>query len=685
MSTIRPEFHSNIISQLLSDIFYQRSSWYHFLGKIAPWESEDNPPESPGNSSLEDMTIRDNILYLKRVTPNDVSLVTTSYKWNSGTVYDHWDDRIDMKNKAFYVVTSDYNVYKCLDNNNGAVSTVMPTSQSLFPFKTTDGYLWKYMYNIPNFKRQKFLSRGYLPVQKALTDTFYSRGAIESVVVTDPGSGYSDVPQTQISIIGATTGADASVEITEVGLLGEITAEGLSIVNGGTGYTEGAIVTITSLTGVNAKITPVIEDGVITGFDVVSAGSGYTTNDMVTVSVGGAVLIPSISRATGEITKVIVKNPGAGYTEPPTLTIEQLPATGTGKYGNPTAILKPIMYNGSIVNVTVEDPGVNYPTDTATTIVVTGDGENAEFTPVIYEGELVDVIVDNPGVGYSYMTITIVGAGTGAKAEAVIAASDFLSDQSQVEQVNVVGAIYSIVVTNPGNNYSAESTITIIGDGSGATGYPVVVDGQITQIVMNSYGSNYTFANIIVNDPNRVEPNNFTNLEAYAVFPPTNGHGYDAVNELYADTICVYSLIKGDVELNLIAQDYRQYGLLYNPVDLITNRRITSSANFVTFVVTVNDVFSMAPDDILVCDNKRYRVVYINGTQVTLQQLNSIYAQPSGVFYDENDPSVQYIIEKIISTPNVNKYSGDLLYTTNNTPFTPTGEQTIAIRTYIKI
>lgn len=684
MSTIRPEFHTSIVSQILNDIYYKRSNYYYFLGKIDPWNADDESPEAPLNTASADLTIRDNLLYLRKIVPSDVSTVTTSYVWTSGEVYDFWDDTIEMQGLPFYVVTSDYNVYKCLDNFNGTESTVEPSTTSLFPFRTADGYLWKYMYNIPPFKRQKFLSRGYLPVQKALSDSFYNKGAIESIVVTNSGSGYTDEQLTTITVSGTTTGSGALASIATVGLLGQITD--ITIDDAGADYTAGATVTIISSTGTGAVITPVIDAGEITGFTIVNGGSGYSVeDDTIEITVGGAELQPVVSRSTGAIVDVRIISGGSGYVGTPTLTIAQVPSTGSGIYGNDDAVIVPIMYEGSIVRVTIEDPGVDYPADTNTTVVVVGDGQDADFTPVVYNGEIVDIVVDNPGINYSYVTLTISGTGTEAAATAVLATSDFLSDQSQVEQVAVRGAIYKCVVSEVGDNYSAETTMTITGDGTGAAGYPVIEDGTVSYIVMTSYGQNYTYADVTFTDPNRPIPNDFTDATAYAVFPPNMGHGYDAVRELYADTLCIYNLIKGDVELNLIAQDYRQYGILVNPVDVLTNKRITTNTSIVSFKVVVSNAISLILDDVLVCNGKRYRVVSIDGTTVEVQQLNYAYTRPTGVFYRLSNPSTQYSIQSITSVPIANKYSGNLLYVTNNTPFTPTSEQTIAIRTYIKL
>jgi hypothetical protein len=58
--------------------------------------------------------------------------------------------------------------------------------------------------------------------------------------------------------------------------------------------------------------------------------------------------------------------------------------------------------------------------------------------------------------------------------------------------------IDSIIVTNPGINYFSTPTVTINGDGSGATAEAVVRSGRITNINMTNRGSNYTRAEVLI-------------------------------------------------------------------------------------------------------------------------------------------------------------------------------------------
>jgi len=96
-----------------------------------------------------------------------------------------------LEESNFYVLTEDYNVYKCLDNNNNASSTAKPLGTSTSPITTADGYVWKFMYTVPINLRNKFLSEDQMPVVSALSNQFYSNGAMDSIIINNKGTGYT--------------------------------------------------------------------------------------------------------------------------------------------------------------------------------------------------------------------------------------------------------------------------------------------------------------------------------------------------------------------------------------------------------------------------------------------------------------------------------------------------------------
>lgn len=686
--SIRNDFHTFVAESLANDILYKRANYYYFLGKVDPWSSSDIPPTDPIPTTQEyDDLIRGEMLYLKRINPSDVSLVTKRYVWETDTVYEQWDHKKDLKESAFYCVNSEENVYKCLHNAHGAPSTHEPTGQSFFPFKTSDGYIWKYMYNIPPFKRNKFASVEFMPVQRALSDSFYNQGAIDEVSILESGEGYADVQLTVIQLTGTTTGSGATGTIV-VGPLGEILS--VTITNGGSGYTKGVKIDLWSSTGSGAVLVPVIVAGEITDVTIEEAGIGYLPTDTIQFRVGGGILVPHVSRVDGSISGVTIVDEGAGYVSAPTIDVIDAESVnvGTGKYGNPTAILKAVEYEGRIVEVTIEDPGINYRTDTSTQLVVQGDGENAAFSPVIYDGRIVAVVVENRGINYTYATINVVGTGVGANLLASVSQSDFNSNQSIVEQTATEGAIYSIVVTEPGENYSLfNTTVTVEGNGTGCTAVPVIVDGRIQAINVTNFGVGYNYTRVVISDPTRPNYLGYKDAEAYAVLSPQGGHGSNAPKELLTNTVAINTTLVRDTDLNMIQQDFRNFGVLRNPFSFNSNRFFSGETNFLTYKFRFNTTDDLVVDETLTNGINKYKVVAFDDITkvVMLQQIGESYDLPTGKFLTENLDGREYQIISLDSIPSVNKFSGELMYVSYEIPFTFTEGQIVTIKTFIRL
>ena len=82
----------------------------------------------------------------------------------------------NLYDSTFYFVTSDFNVYKVLDNNGGtAYSGAEPTSTSTSPF-ALGGYVLKYMYTITQSEISKFVTTDFIPVS---TDSTVSAAATD--------------------------------------------------------------------------------------------------------------------------------------------------------------------------------------------------------------------------------------------------------------------------------------------------------------------------------------------------------------------------------------------------------------------------------------------------------------------------------------------------------------------------
>lgn len=101
-------------------------------------------------------------------------------------------------------------------------------------------------------------------------------------------------------------------------------------------------------------------------------------------------------------------------------------------------------------------------------------------------------------------SITITNAGFGYKSDnSPIIISDILNGGSGATCVaTILGAITSINITNNGSNYTSNTTISINGNGSGASAIPTILSGRIISIQITNTGSGYTSNNttIVIND-----------------------------------------------------------------------------------------------------------------------------------------------------------------------------------------
>lgn len=315
---------------------------YLFIAKSRAWTNELSP-DAPADTLSSAAQVWHEMLGCKKVAEAYTSLVIKRYNWDStgNTVYVPFsNDDADMFRHptsaetvagsigsytpgTLYVVTDDMHIFKCLNNNFGAKSTIKPTLTLAAPYivNTADGYSWKYMATVSASQSTRFLTDQWLPV-KTLGDIAddgtnqwdveqnATDGTIDSVILDNKGSGYQYVHTGTF-----TSGSTASnTAILAVGASATVNAYvGASVyITGGTGYPATTPKLITAYNSATREIT-------ISGTWTTDATTTYIVAPTIT-QVGdgsGCVLLPVVQTSAGadqyKVTGVTIVDEGTGY------------------------------------------------------------------------------------------------------------------------------------------------------------------------------------------------------------------------------------------------------------------------------------------------------------------------------------------------------------------------------------
>jgi hypothetical protein len=260
---------------------------YVMIGRSYPWDANDTVPAIYDTENTQFDTYN-NFLGGKKITGNDVYLVIPRVNWQANIVYTMYDDSSNTQfssANSMYVYSSGGNVYKCLDNSNGAFSTIEPannyTSANGFT-SPGDGYTWKYMYKVPT--NSKFLTSAWIPVPLTQTAAFFGfannilAGAISRVVLVNGGSGYSNT-NTTVSVTGSGVSGNVTANVNANGNVIAITLN-----NRGSGYLRHNTNILVVGSGANASIRTILSPYGGHGFNPARELGANTV--MISVNVG---------------------------------------------------------------------------------------------------------------------------------------------------------------------------------------------------------------------------------------------------------------------------------------------------------------------------------------------------------------------------------------------------------------
>jgi hypothetical protein len=265
---------------------------YMFVGRAKTWGSSDVPPTGEPLDSFEyARTSYGDSVAFKRVDVSDTALVIPRVDWidptkttgGVGRTYSMYKpDYAPTKTTAngssrlydsnFYVMNSDFNVYKCLYNGQspeyprGRPSLVEPTGTSTTIIETSDSPgRWKYLYTIDADNILKFVTTEFIPVlSNSLVQSAANAGSVDTVVIENAGSGYNNGTFTNVPIRGdynINGGTEAACTVTVVS--GSISS--VTITTAGSGY---------SFASIDVSLIPNIGNGVNADLDVILPPNG---------------------------------------------------------------------------------------------------------------------------------------------------------------------------------------------------------------------------------------------------------------------------------------------------------------------------------------------------------------------------------------------------------------------------
>ena len=351
--------------------------------------------------------------------------------------------------------------------------------------------------------------------------------------------------------------------------------------------------------------------------------------------------------------------------------------------------------SGVVINSTVKPTGTSATAlvETSDTDAATGRGYIWKYMYTVSASETIKFVTND------FIPVKTIGAQTEIDGTSGLgtAASDDGTSQWDVENSAVDGGIHHVVVTTGGSGYTdgTYTSVTIDGDGSGAVCSVIVSSGAISHVNITAAGTGYKRASIDIASISGIGSG--SGGVAKPIISPLIGHGADPIQELGGNYVIVNSRLEfgegsGDFPTD---NDFRRIGLLQDPFNAGTTTVSTSPTLAAYHKMTLSSVSGLSVDDIILNANSNgsgvavSRVISITGNVVShIPQANS-----EGGYVNFASSNTVYVggttigtISSVDSTfPEVEKYSGQVMYVENRGAVTRAADQIEDIKLIIEM
>jgi hypothetical protein len=237
-------------------------------------------------------------------------------------------------------------------------------------------------------------------------------------------------------------------------------------------------------------------------------------------------------------------------------------------------------------------------------------------------------------------------------------------------------------------NSNSLAIITITGDGTGAEVTAKVESGVITDVNILNGGSGYTYANVVISDPDQLSSGNTANIEV--VISPPGGHGSNPFKELGCYSIMT-TVTLSDTESGTLPVgtdvypfDFRQISLIRDP--LLANSDYANASVYRTTTklsMTSTGGSNYLPDEVVYSggslEDATLTAIVVNWDSANNELfINNVRGTPSVGTTLVGSTATAAILG--VEEPDIELFTGDALYIENRAKIVRDADQTEQIR-----
>ena len=214
MGTLLQNYKKAIIDEIVTNITSNTSQYYAFAAGPIPYVG--NTPVITTDDYNSKFVNEWNLLFGKKLSNTNILPIINYNQWVANTVYNRYDNTVDFisTNTSCYAVVAplsaggSYLIYKCIDNANGAPSTIPPSLVQSSSFNPGDGYIWRYITSISAAIYSSYATLTYIPVlsNPTIVSNAYDNSGVEVIVMNNGGNGY-------ISYAGSPQGSNSGTNV----------------------------------------------------------------------------------------------------------------------------------------------------------------------------------------------------------------------------------------------------------------------------------------------------------------------------------------------------------------------------------------------------------------------------------------------------------------------------------------